>query len=291
MSNRYQEAFCVGDIVLDKKSGKVGTVKVAEPFFCSKQTVVVQTSEGAKGMVAMEIPRLMRGDTSGPLRRLGTPPTLQPGDEVFVAQDPRRWLVKRVGPHGSVDVYAPGAPSYPALTVQWPKYRKAKKDRGGLGKFRRGDLVKINGQPDYCWEEIVALDVEGKNVAIRLKDGLRYSRGMFALLERKEKAPTVKEQSAPTHRPSTTISKEPMSHIRVGHLENTLDLVKRFHLEKDGNQAALLADNLLESLNRLSPVCAIRGSFDIVFDRAESALNHRRDVRRVLAKCYTKTPG
>lgn len=272
MSNRYQEAFCVGDIVLDVKSQKVGTVKVVDySRLTGKTTVVVQTSEGAKGMVAMEIPRLMRGDTSWHLRRLGTPPTLQPGDEVFVAQDPRRWLVKRVGPHGSVEIYAPGAPSYPALTVQWPKYRKAKKDKGGLGKFHRGDQVRDNTAQEPTWLEIVEMNQDGLMVYNAYQGGVGYfDKSSFARLERKEKAPTVKEQSAPTHRPALVVSKEPMSHIRVGHLENTLDLVKRFHLEKDGNQAALLADTLLESLNRLSPVCAIRGSFDIVFDRAEA---------------------
>lgn len=76
-------------------------------------------------------------------------------------------------------------------------YRKAKKDKGGLGKFRRGDLVRLGDSgPWFC---VAGIASDGTLKAWR--DGYKYyfEKADFARIQRK---------SLPTHYPSTIITKE-----------------------------------------------------------------------------------
>ena len=109
MSNQYQELYKVGDIVRDKVKDRVGTVKAVEDFrgpngHITKQIVVFNAGSTPRDYVAVEVPRLIRGnsDARSPLERLGVPPRLSLGDEVL--HNGQRWRVHEVLPHGAVKV-------------------------------------------------------------------------------------------------------------------------------------------------------------------------------------------
>jgi hypothetical protein len=255
MSSVKQKPFAVGDVVFDKQSGKVGTVKAVEDFrkgydnSVDKQVVVLSLGSSPKDYVALEVPRLLRGK-DGPLTRLGTPPRLLMGDEVL--HNGQRWRVHEVLPHGAVKVGTTSG----SMTLQWPTYRKAKKDKGGLGKFRRGDLVRVVGEPEYAWKAVVGIEREGDRTALRIDNGLRLHPSLFSRLERKEKPPLIPTSEAAVKAAQSFLEK-PVSHAGVKSLENVFDLVKRFHAEKDPNQASFLVGKVIEGVINLNPAIRV----------------------------------
>lgn len=83
------------------------------------------------------------------------------------------------------------------IDINWPSYRKVKPAKGGLGKFRRGDLVRLGDSgPWFC---VAGIASDGTLKAWR--DGYKYyfEKADFAKIQRK---------SLPTRCPSTVITKE-----------------------------------------------------------------------------------
>lgn len=248
MSSIKQKPFAVGDVVLDKQSGKVGTVKAVEDFrkgydnSVDKQVVVLSLGSSPKDYVALEVPRLLRGK-DGPLTRLGTPPRLLMGDEVL--HNGQRWRVHEVLPHGAVKVGTTSG----SMTLQWPTYRKAKKDKGGLGKFSKGDNVFFG---HYKPLQIVGLDNEV--LVARAEDGslVAIDKVHFSTLVRSPRKPLIPTSESALKAAQSFLEK-PVSHARVEGLENVFDLIKRFHAEKDPNQAGFLVGKVIEGVINLNP--------------------------------------
>lgn len=247
----------IGDLVSD--NGTIGTVKCLDGG-----VVVAQFGRSAETMKALSLWR-----AGQEWKRVGAPPSLRPGDVVVV--DGKRWQFRRHLQHGAIVV----GDAICQKEIQWPNYRAAKRDKGGLGKFRAGDLLTFgDGSVVY---EVRHLQFGNFSMANRrlccvdpnaggMGGTFYFYPSQFASFRRlpKEKSP-LKSPLIPPAEFRAKMLELAVSHSGVDHLENALDLVKRFHFEKDGHQASRIAGVLLESLNRLSPVCAISGSFDIVW--------------------------
>lgn len=260
----------IGDLVSD--NGTIGTVKCLDGG-----VVVAQFGRSAETMKALSLFRAGRE-----WQRVGMPPSLRPGDVVVV--DGQRWQFRRHLQHGAIVV----GDAICQKEIQWPHYRKAKKDKGGLGKFQQGDLLTFgDGSVVY---EVRHMQFGKFSMANRrlccvdpnaggMGGTFYFYPSQFASFRRlpKEKPPLI-----PTNKTATAaladinarysgvlgaLSKHPMSHSRVNRLQNVLDLVKGFAAEKDGAKASRILEKVFAGLALVSDVCTFASyEVDCVFD-------------------------
>lgn len=222
MSSVYRKPFKVGDVVASPDgNGTVIAVNASSQDGLSHcQAVCVQHGENATESRWYGLSSAEFLNKECQLKRLGQPPTLRRGDVVVGTKMDGLATVSKVGLHGSITVsqtsHSASVPWTSSDVIAWPNYRKARPEKGGLGKFKRGDFVKIDGG---CWKLVIAMSPFGLVV--------KHPKGFADVIER-EAFPALKRVAkdseearqirvahfAPTSRPATAISKEVLPSLK-----------------------------------------------------------------------------